>query len=108
MEQSEVTQSLQILNEKESLLTDLYNQYKNLKIDGVDDREGYKQVDEARKKLKKERTQIEKDAFELREGAVKFQKAVIAREKELISIIQPTEKALAGEVDRIESEKKRI
>lgn len=92
---------------KESLIT-LASKYKGLKIEGVHDREGLKRVTEARKILKGERVQIQKDAEELREGAVKFQKAVIAKEKELIGLISPTEKELLQEEERIENLKEQL
>lgn len=102
------TQSLQKLDERESSLVALSIKFKDLKIKDVNDREGYKLVSEARKTLKSERVQISKDAEELREGAVKFQKAVIAREKELINIIEPAERALSIEERNYESGREQI
>jgi hypothetical protein len=54
--------------------------------------------------LKNARVKIEKRGKELREDALKFQKAVIAKEKELVAIIEPEEDRLAA----IEEEAKAI
>jgi hypothetical protein len=51
-------------------------------------------VHNARIELKKTRVQIEKKGKELRDDANKFSKAVIAKEKELIAIIEPEEDRL--------------
>ena len=60
----------------------LAEKYKSLTIKGVDDKQGYALVDEARKELKKVRVKIAKDGKLLRSEAVDFQKAVIAKEKD--------------------------
>lgn len=91
---------LQVLDHREAELIILANKYKDLKIAGVDDKVGYKQVREARIELKTARVSVENDAYGLRENAVKFQKAVIAREKELVAIISTTEKTLQIEEDK--------
>lgn len=72
----------------------LAEQYAGLSISGPQDKAGYKQVDKARKHLKSTRTEIEKAGKAMRKPALDFQKTVIAREKELISIIEPIEKSL--------------
>ena len=73
---------------------------KDLKISGLDDREGYIRVRESRLILKNKRVEIEKNGKALRDNAIKFQKAVIAREKELISILEPAEARLKDEERR--------
>lgn len=99
---------LQILDKREEGLKVMASEFGALKINGIEDKEGFTKVSEARKKLKAERVQIEKDAKELREGAVKFQKTVIARERELIAIIEPTEDSLYNEEKAIEDQKEAI
>lgn len=99
---------LSLLNDREASLMQLAKEYKGLTIDGVDDKEGYKKVSEARKILKSERVKVEKDAKELRENAVKFQKSVISREKELVAIIEPIENELQTEETRIDEDREKI
>lgn len=65
-----------------------------LTIKGLEDKEGYKAVSAARKELKSTRTKITNAAKEIRDPALKLQRMVIAREKELIALIEPTEDRL--------------
>lgn len=53
-------------------------------------------IRDTRLKLKNARVAITKKGKELREEAIAFQKAVIAKEKELVAIIEPEEERLAG------------
>jgi len=83
-------------------LCTLADQYAGLTISGIEDKAGYKAVDEARKDLKRKRVEITKTGKELREEAVAFQKKVIAVEKELVAIIEPVEIDLAGKQEEID------
>jgi hypothetical protein len=75
---------------------------------GVDDKEGYEKVNEARKILQKQRIDIEKQGKEFRADALKFQKSVIAYEKELIEIIEPLEIELGQKQEVVDLEKQKI
>lgn len=90
---------------KSDELEAMANGFKNLKIDGVDDKDGYEAVKLARRTLQKERTRLSKFRLALTKGATKFQKDAIAKENELISIIEPVEKSLLGEIERVDLEK---
>ncbi len=92
---------------KESLI-ELVDKYKDLKIDGIDDRAGLKIVHDARMDLVKSRTNISKRGKTIRELATKFNKAVIEREKELINITEPTEEHLGELEDNIIKERERL
>jgi hypothetical protein len=89
-------------------LQDLVEPVKALKINGVDDREGYVKVREARLMLKNKRVEIEKSGRALRDNALKFQKAVIVRQTELVSIIEGEEIRLKREEEQYEEERERI
>lgn len=68
-------------------------------------------VKENRLKLRDARIAITKKGKELREGAIKFQKDVIAKEKELVGIIEPEEDRLSAieeEVKLAEAKKERL
>lgn len=95
---------LSVLDKRESKLIELADKYKDLKIKGAEDKDGYKKVREARIELKNERVAVENDAYALRENAIKFQKAVITREKQLVGIISSTEKTLQDEEDKYKKE----
>jgi len=77
-------------------------------INGIDDREGYQRVHEARVKLKSTRVNLEKIGKMLRMDALIFQKKVIETEKELIAIIEPAEQLLQSKQEAIDEEKERV
>jgi len=102
------TLNIEKFSPKKAELVALADSYKALTINGVEDKEGYLAVDNARKELKTKRVQIQKDGKSLREEAVTFQRAVISKEKELIGIIEPIETELAEKQAVIEEEKQKI
>lgn len=93
---------------KKDDLVALAKKFEGLTIAGVEDREGYKAVHDARIVLKSQRVQISKVGKELRATANALVKAVIEREDELIDLIQPTEKHLQQMEDAIDEEKEKI
>jgi hypothetical protein len=66
--------------------------------------EDLKVIKECRIQLKNARVAISKKGKELREGAVAFQRQVIAREKELIEIVEPEEDRLQA-IEEAEKER---
>jgi aspartate beta-hydroxylase len=92
----------------EAGLITLRDSFKDLKVKGVDDKEGLKAVETARKTLKKQRVTITNASKMLRDSAVRFQKAVIERENHLVNIIEPMEDALGVMEDEIYEEKEKI
>lgn len=70
---------------------------KDLRFDTIDpkDKTQLETVKRARLNLRTARVQIEKTGKSMRDGANAYSKAVIAREKELIAIIEPEEDRLA-------------
>ena len=92
----------------ETSLISLAAKYKELKVNGVDDKEGLKAVESARKELKNKRVEIEKVSKGMRNSAGKFQKAVISREKELVTLIEPEENRLMKIEDDIWDQKERL
>lgn len=71
------------------------------------DTSNLKEVKEKRIGLKNVRVTITRKGKELREDALAFQKAVIAKEKELIAIIEPEENRLAGIEEEAQKAKER-
>lgn len=76
-------------------LTAMVEVTKNITATDLKDKEQMAVVRENRITLKNARVRITKIGKELREDALNFQKAVIAKEKELIGIIEPEEARLA-------------
>lgn len=89
-------------------ITKLVDTHKDLVIQDVNDTAGYALVKTARQELGAARIRISKDGKDLRAEAVAFQKAVIAKEKELIELITPTEEALISKLKAVDEEKLKI
>lgn len=77
---------------------------KNITATDLKDKKQLEIVKENRISLKNARVKIQKIGKELREDALAYQKAVIAKEKELIGIIEPEEERLS----KIEEEAKKL
>lgn len=81
----------------------------------ITDKAGYQECHAARMRLRDARVSVEKTGKEARDDANKFAKSVIAKENELIAIMEPEEKRLAelqkavdDEAERVKAEKARI
>src|ERR1700739_2536063 len=81
----------------EEALAKMEAEYSVLTISGIDDKEGYKRVNEARIACKNTRVLTEKFCKAGREDAVKIQKAWIEKEKAIIGRISKTENYLAAQ-----------
>ena len=92
------------------MLQRIADQYSWLTIQWLGDIQGYNKVKTARIELRNKRNQIAKAGKEMRDEANAFTKNVIAREKELIGIIEPIEETLKQEEgkynDLIEKQKR--
>lgn len=86
--------SLEKFNPTTAELTALADRSKKLVVTDLGDRAQLALVHDYRMELKAARVDIEKCGKAIREDANKFQKAVIAKERELIAMIEPEEKRL--------------
>jgi hypothetical protein len=103
-----IDQALVVQNITQATLTAMKEEFMVLKIHGLDDKEGYKLVDEKRKLCKKTRV-LAKDICEKgRAHAIAEQKAWIAKQKEVVDQITEVEEYLEAQVKVIDDEKKRI
>jgi len=91
-----------VIGVNELVIAELNKQYLPLKINGIDDKEGYKAAHEGLMKYVKARTMVEKHGKATREKAVKYQKDVIAEEKRVIGLLAPGEEHLRAERQAID------
>lgn len=84
-----MNKNIEIFDQNKSDLQDIVFQFKDLNINGIEDKEGYDQVNNAIKCIKKIISKIKKTGKEGRDEAIKYQKGVIAMEKDLISVVEP-------------------
>ena len=111
MEQNNMEQlSLEQFDPTAAELHKMVEATQSITVDDLSDTNQLKLVHSNRITLKNARVAISKKGKELREEAIVFQKAVISKEKELISIIEPEEQRLQSLEDaanKIEETKKR-
>ena len=88
-------------------LTKMVIASKKIKVTDINDKEQIEVVRKTRIELKTARVAITKKGKEMREEAIVFQKAVIAKEKELIAIIEPEEIRLETIEDEVKEKKQR-
>jgi DNA repair exonuclease SbcCD ATPase subunit len=74
-----------------------FNSFLSLQILDIDDTEGYKQVYDALRVVKKERGKLEKVRKELKKDALEYGRAVDTKAKELNALLEPIETHLAFE-----------
>lgn len=102
------TLNIEKFNPTKAEITALVDKYKGLTITGIDDKAGYEAVHKARMELKAVRVNITKTGKSMREEALKFQKDVIAKEKDLVEMVEPTERDLEAKQKAIDEEKEKI
>ncbi len=95
-------------NVTEKFLGDLERDFLPLKIMGIEDKEGYKKVKEARITCRENRILVEKICKKGREKAIAEQKAWIAKEKEVTGRISKVEEYLGEQEKAIDDEKEKI
>lgn len=86
----------------------LIDQYADISIDGVDDKEGEEHARKAQSQLRKTRIAIDNRRKELGAGALEFKRKVDAVGKELIEAVTPAEERIKAMRQAIEDERQRI
>ena len=81
--------NLEVFNEIRNKLNSVVEINKGLKIEGVDDKEGYAKVKQAKKEIREEEISLEKLAKSERQQALEYQRGIIALEKDLKEVTSP-------------------
>lgn len=97
-----------VYEQTETALVEAAKAAKGLKIRDVNDREGYAAVHKHRMLLRSLRTAIENKRKDLKADALEYGRTVDKEAKRLTEIVEPTERELQAEQDRIDAEKERI
>lgn len=92
----------------EAAIATLSQKYMPLKINGIDDKEGFALVHAARMDIKAKRVSVEKRRKELKADALEYGRKVDAAAKKLFGLLEPIESHLTAEEARIEAEKEEI
>jgi len=111
MENQEVNLNLSVadlFHPKKAELIELAKQYKDIKINWVDDKEWYRLAMDAKTALQKARTNIEKTRLDYTRQFDQKKKDAMELEKELLKEIVPTEDMLQEQIDAVKKEQDRI
>lgn len=103
-----ITTELQKFDVPAEAIASMKEEYLPLIINGLEDKEGFDKVHEARMKVKGIRINVEKRRVELKEDSLKYGRAVDAEAKRITALLSPIEAHLEAEEKRITEEKERI
>jgi len=102
------TSQLVTYSQNDAGIAEIRDKFMGLTIAGVNDREGYKRIHEARIVVKTARVDIEKRRKELKADALEYGRKVDSEAKRLTGLLEPIESHLQTEEDRIDAEKEAI
>jgi hypothetical protein len=105
---NKIDSGLQAFEQRKSELIELEQEADGLKIESLEDKETINQVSVIRKKLKSARVEITKEGKSMRDPLTTISRIISDKEKELIAIIEPTEKSLQEQEKWVEDEKEKI
>jgi len=88
----------------DAVIAEMGKDYMTLKIDGIDDKEGFAVVHDARMVVKGKRIQVEKKRKELKSDALAWGKKVDGEAKRIFSLLEPIESHLQAEEDKVRAE----
>ena len=89
-------------------VNELAKEFMPLKIESIDDKDGYNEVSKALRFVVSKRTAVEEKRKELKADSLAYGRAVDARAKEITALLEPIESHLKNEKLRIDTEIERI
>jgi len=95
-------------NITDSAITEMESNYMSLKVSGVDDKDGFKKVCEARKDVRKHRMDVETVRKGLKADSLAWGRKVDSEAKRITEKLIPMETYLKTQEDIVKKEKKRI
>jgi len=103
-----IDNELKKFNVTDSAIAELSEQYMPLIVKGIDDKEGLKVVNAARKVVKGYRIDVDKRRKELNADALEYQRHINGEAKRITALLEPIESHLANEEKKIDDEITRI
>lgn len=106
--EQEKAQQLQKFNIADAAIAQMKQKFSGLKINGPEDRDGFKSVKSAWQIVRNNRLAIEKKHKEIKADYLEISRAIDGEKNRLLDLICPLEDELKTELDRIENEKKAL
>lgn len=104
----DIENELKKFNVTDAAISELATQYMPLIVKGIDDKDGLKIVNAARKVVKGYRIDVDKRRKELNTDALAFQRRINEEAKRITALLEPIENHLAAEEKKIDDEIERI
>lgn len=104
MDEDIISKELEKFTVTNSNIAEIKQKYSGLVINGIDDKEGYKAVSDARKFVKSKRVEVEKKRKELKEDSLRFGRAVDAEARRITGELSPIENRLSQTQKSIDDE----
>ena len=92
----------------DAAIAQMKKKYLPLRVNGLEDKQGYADVRAARLHVKAKRVEVEKTRKDLKEDSLKFGRAVDAEAKRIAALLEPIETHLEAEESAIDAEKERL
>jgi hypothetical protein len=104
----DIENELKKFNVSDAAISELSTQYMPLVVKGIDDKDGLKVVNAARKVVKGYRIDVDKRRKELNADALEYQRRINGEAKRITALLEPIENHLANEEKKIDDEIERI
>jgi len=105
---SDIENQVVLFQPTDAAIAVLEAEYMPLRIDGIDDTAGYRQVHAARMNVKAKRVEIEKTRKKLKADTLAYGRKVDREAKRLTAMLEPIETHLLKEEKAVDDEKERI
>jgi hypothetical protein len=99
---------LEVFSSAHKAIAEMRDKFMGLKINGLDDKEGYKAVHEARMTVKGKRVEMKKKHEELKRPALDYGKKVDEAHRALLVLIDPIESHLGSEEEAFDKAKEEL
>jgi hypothetical protein len=103
-----INNELKAFSLTEAAIAELTEQFMPLVINGIDDKEGLKQVSAARKEIKARRIDVDKRRKELVADALEYQRCINGEAKRITELLEPIETHLINEEKKVNDEIERL
>ena len=104
MNEEIINKELEKFTVTDAAISEIKQKYSGLIISGIDDKEGYKIVSDARKFVKSKRVEVEKKRKELKEDSLKFGRAIDSEARRITGELSPIEHSLSQTQKLIDDE----
>lgn len=104
----DIENELKKFNVTDSAIAELTEKYMPLAVNGIDDKEGLKAVNAARKIVKTYRIDVDKRRKELNADALEYQRRINGEAKRITALLEPIETHLESQEKKVDDEIERI